>query len=104
MFFVQRNLMLNDKSDFFDRSKKNTDEKIDLRSGVPRLVTQDREKKESKTEVRKHVNSNVTIGDVKSTFRNLKILFNFKLFKLDAALYMLSKRYYIPDEFENYCK
>ncbi|CAF0751464.1 unnamed protein product [Brachionus calyciflorus] len=83
---IFKNLMLNDKKDFFDRSKKNTDEKIDLRSGVPRLVTQDREKYETTNEIRKPVNTIISINDVKN-----------------AALYMLSKRYYIPVEFERYC-
>ncbi|RNA12678.1 phosphatase 1 regulatory subunit 36 isoform X1 [Brachionus plicatilis] len=82
---VFKNLMLNDKKDFYDRSKKNTDEKIDLRSGVPRLIIQNSDKYEGKSEVRKVTNSVITINDVKN-----------------AALYMLSKRFYIPAEFERY--
>lgn len=77
------NITINEKS---DKKKKTKDGKIDLRSGVPRLVPQNRQKNESRLELRKHINTFVAISDVKN-----------------AALYMLSERYFIPDYFENYC-
>lgn len=59
-------MVLNDKKDFYDRKKKNTDEKIDLRSGVPRLIIQNSDKYEGKNQSRKITNSVITINDVKS--------------------------------------
>lgn len=58
--------MINDKKNFYDRKKKNTDEKIDLRSGIPRLIIQNSDKYEGKNQVRKISNPVITINDVKS--------------------------------------
>lgn len=58
--------MINDKKNYYDRAKKNTDEKIDLRSGVPRLIIQNSDKYEGKNQVRKEANPVITVNDVKS--------------------------------------
>lgn len=62
--------------------------KIDVRSGTPRLVKQDRKLTDnpSKSDLKKQLSANVTVTDIKN-----------------AAIYMLGERYYIPAEFEKFC-
>ncbi len=86
-----------------------------LRSGAPRIVIQNRQKSaapvSSKSEVRKQINSHVKIEDIKSKrfilscfFYKIKFLIQIKSINSDAAIFMLSERYYIPSNFESYCK
>lgn len=79
-----------------EKKKKTKDGKIDFRSGQPRLVAQisKNSKPDSSTsknqEAKKQIdnsNANVTISDIKN-----------------AAISMLSDKYYIPSNFEKYCK
>lgn len=87
------NITVNDKN---EKKKKTKDGKIDFRSGQPRLVTQANKisKPDSSTstksqEAKKQISSdgNVTITDIKN-----------------AAISVLSERYYIPSNFIKYTK
>lgn len=78
-----------------EKKKKTKDGKIDFRSGQPRLVTQTSKSlkpepilNSKSQEAKKQINSdsNITINDIQN-----------------AAISVLSERYYIPANFEKYC-